>query len=304
MREGLVARFGDKALFDEPLANHTTFGVGGPADVFIKVLSDSDMVDAVNMCVAEGADYFILGGGSNILASDAGYRGVIIKSELKQFSQDGRNILVGSGFDWEDFVDRVCDHGLAGIEMLAGIKGTVGGAIYGNAGAYGGAVSDHLISAKICKPGEQPREVTKNYFAFKYRDSILKRTKEVVLSAMFRFDEGDASALQSRKNEILELRAKRHPSTDCSAGCFFKNIEKADEKYGKLSAGELLDKVNAKEMSVGNAGVYSGHANILINVGGAKAEDIKRLAMILKERVKNEFGHNLEEEITYLGHFD
>jgi UDP-N-acetylmuramate dehydrogenase len=261
------------------------------------------MVTAVNLCEREGRDYFIIGGGSNLLVSDNGYRGIIIKSSIDHFERHGNDVTVGSGFNLEEFVDRVCSLDLAGVEMLAGIKGTVGGAVYGNAGAYGGSIADCLVSARILKPGGEPRLEPKNYFAFSYRNSILKRTDEVVLEVNFRFSNGTAERLQKKKMEILRERSEKHPKTDCSAGCFFKNIEKPDEEYGKLSTGVLLEQVGAKEMTVGRAGVFPGHANILVNLGGAKADDIRRLAGMLRRKVEDEFGYTLEEEITYLGDF-
>ena len=302
--EDLSAQFGSKLIREEPLSRHTTFGVGGPADLFIEVTSVDEMVTAVNLCELHGQEYFIIGGGSNLLVSDSGYRGVVLKSGVCRFQRDGTDVTVGSGFNLEEFVDRVCSLDLAGVETLAGIKGTVGGAVFGNAGAYGGSISDCFVSARILKPGEAPRVEGKNYFEFSYRNSILKRTREIVLEVSFRFLNGSAAQLLKKKQDILQTREEKHPTTDCSAGCFFKNIEKPDEKYGKLSTGMLLERIGAKEMRVGEAGVFPNHANILVNLGGAKADDIRELAMVLKKKVKDQFGYSLEEEITYLGDFN
>jgi UDP-N-acetylmuramate dehydrogenase len=300
----LSRRFGSRLISGEPLSEHTTFGVGGPADLFLEVTSIDEMAHAVALCEQHGDNYFILGGGSNLLVSDSGYRGVVIKSCIRHLKRQESDVTVGSGLWLEEFVDRVCSFGLAGIEMLAGIKGTVGGAVYGNAGAYGGSISDCLVSATILKPGQMARVENRNYFEFSYRNSILKRTREIVLEVHFRFANGSAEQLQSKKREILRLRERKHPTTDCSAGCFFKNIEKPDEEHGKLSTGTLLEQVGAKEMTIGQAGVFERHANILINLGGAKADDIRELAMILKQKVKDRFGYTLEEEVTYLGNFN
>ena len=302
-REKLISLFGSRVRENERLSKHTTFGIGGPADLFVEVRTVEEMVAAVNLCEEFAAEYFMLGGGSNLLVSDDGYRGTVIKSKVDHFLRDRNNVTVGSGHNLESFVDRVCSLGLGGIEMLAGIKGTVGGAIYGNAGAYGEAISDCFVSANILKPGGVPRVEKKNYFEFSYRNSILKRVDEVVLEVNFQFEDGSVEHLLKRKREILEDRERKHPKTDCSAGCFFKNIEKSDEQYGKLSAGSLLEQVGAKEIKIGKAAVFPGHANILVNLGDAKAEDIKELAMILKNRVKDRFGYILEEEVTYLGNF-
>ncbi len=295
--------FGSRARENEPMSRHTTFGVGGPADYFIEAHTSEDMVTAVNLAVNNSVDYFIVGGGSNLLVSDSGYRGAIIKSGLNDFNVESQTVTVGSGHNLELLIDKLCERGLAGFESLAGIKGSVGGAIFGNAGAYGAAISDCLVSAMIFKPGQEARIVDKNYFDFSYRHSILKQTGEVVLEAEFKFESDSPERLKKKVREILEIRGEKHPESDCSAGCFFKNIEKADEEHGKLAAGALLDKVGAKSLKVGNAGVYKNHANILVNLGGAKADDIKELALILKKKVKDELGYELQEEITYLGDF-
>lgn len=304
IQTSLKRRFGTAAAENEPLSKHTTFGIGGPADMLVTVKSVEEMVDALRLCEQYRAEYFILGGGSNILASDSGYRGIIVKIDIDHFGSSGGKITVGSGHNLEALIDRVCSMGLGGMEMLAGIKGSIGGAVYGNAGAYGGTISDHLVSATVVRPGGQPRAEPKKYFEFSYRSSILKRTREIVLEVNFELPSDSAERLNERKNEILELRAERHPETDCSAGCFFKNIEKEDEPYGKLAAGLLLEKVGAKEARVGGAGVHVNHANIIVNLGGATAEDVSELAAMLKKRVKDRFGYTLEEEITYLGNFN
>jgi len=303
VQKSLQSLFGKRLIAGEPLSRHTTFGIGGPADLYIEACSADEVTFAVNECIAHGIEYFVLGGGSNILASDKGYRGVIIKCALEGITIEGNRVTVAAGHNLEKFVAHVARHGLAGVEMLAGIKGSVGGAVYGNAGAYGGAISDKLVTATILKPGGQPRNESKNYFDFSYRSSILKKTKEIVLEVVFDFDTADPQQLLETIEEIEADRAKKHPETDCSAGCFFKNIEKADEQYGKLPAGRLLDGIGAKMERIGSAGVFRNHANILVNLGDAKADDVRRLAMKLKEKVMKEYGYTLEEEITYLGDF-
>lgn len=295
-------RFGDKFVENQKLAEFTTFRVGGPARLFVNCQNRDDIVDAVNLAVRNELQYFVIGGGSNLLISDAGYPGLIVRISGSNIKINDDHILVDAGHDLEKMVDFCCRNGLAGFTPLSGIKGQVGGAVYGNAGAFGSSVADILIEAEIFKPGEEPRWESNKYFAFSYRNSILKRTKEIVLRAKFRYNSEKPENLIRKQEEILALRSQRHPSTDCSAGCFFKNIEKPDEPYGKLAAGFLLEKVGAKQMQIGGARVFEKHANILINsTGTASASDIRKLAEILKKRVKDEYGYNLEEEITFLG---
>jgi len=294
-------RFGERFLIDHPLADYTTLKVGGPARFFVECHEREDIIDAVNMALDHKIDHFILGGGSNLLISDRGYSGLVIHIATGGFKIDGEDVFVDAGYGWEALVDNCCKNGLAGLEELAGIKGTVGGAIYGNAGAFGQAVAETLTQAEIFFPGQKPRWERNNYFAFSYRSSILKQTKEIVLRAQFHLSTDSPQDLLSKQDEILALRSRKHPLQDFSAGCFFKNIDKAEEPHGKLAVGALLEKVGAKKMQVGGAKVSEKHANILINSGTATAEDIKKLADILKDRVKNEFGYILEEEITFLG---
>jgi UDP-N-acetylmuramate dehydrogenase len=304
LRDEIELRFGNAMIVDEPLSKHTTFGVGGPASIYLEVHTKQEMKDAVSICQRHDADYFVIGGGSNLLVSDDGFYGVIIRCAIDHFVQDGNRITVGGGFDLDTFVEKACELGLGGVQMLAGIKGTIGGAIFGNAGAYGGAISDHFVSAALLRPRSDERTENKYYFEFSYRDSILKRTREVVLEATFELTGEDTAQLQKERLDILEQRSKKHPETDCSAGCFFRNIEKPDEEHGKLAAGYLLEQVGAKTLRVGNAGVYENHANILVNLGGATADDIRKLAMELKKMVRNKSGYDLDEEITYLGNFN
>jgi len=297
----LKSRFGDKLIENQALSEYTTFKIGGPARLFINCRDQSDLVDAVNLARAENYKYFILGGGSNLLVSDQGFAGLIIHVATQSLRVADGYIMVAAGHDWEKYVDYCCANGLAGVENMAGIKGSVGGAIYGNAGAFGCSISDILLEAEILRPGGSPRWEKNNYFAFSYRNSILKRTKEVILRAKLKYEKSAPEKLISKKDEILALRDQRHPENNCSAGCFFKNIEKADEPFGKLAAGKLLEQVGAKDMQVGGAKVFPKHANILINSGTASAEDVRKLAEILKKRVKDEYGYVLEEEITFLG---
>ncbi|MBD3219536.1 MAG: UDP-N-acetylmuramate dehydrogenase [candidate division Zixibacteria bacterium] len=295
-------RFGDKFRENHILADYTTFGIGGPARMFIYCDNREDIIDAVNLAHENRMDFFIVGGGSNLLISDKGYPGLIIHIASTGLDITENYIEVESGYDWEELVDLTCREGLDGLVGMAGIKGQVGGAVYGNAGAFGTSVADILIEAEILKPGEEPRWEKNNYFAFSYRNSILKKTKEIVLRARFDYKREEPAILLKKQDEILELRNQRHPEKDCSAGCFFKNIEKPDEPFGKLAAGFLLEKVGAKQMHIGGARVFDKHANILINASGkARAADVRKLAEALKKKVKDEYGYDLEEEITFLG---
>ncbi len=295
------SRFGNKFYENHNLARYTTFGIGGPARYFVNCTERRELVDAAAMAVEQKLRFFVIGGGSNLLISDDGYSGLIIHVASEDLRIEDEYIMVDAGYDWESLVDRACRNGWGGLESMAGIKGSVGGAVYGNAGAFGTSIADILIEAEIFKPGHEPRWESNNYFAFSYRNSILKQSREIVLRVKLKYSKDDPEKLLKKQDEILELRSQRHPEKNCSAGCFFKNIEKADEPFGKLAAGFLLEKVGAKKMKIGGAQVFEKHANILMNSGKATAKEVLELAEILKKRVKDEYGYKLQEEITYLG---
>ena len=245
----------------------------------------------------------MIGGGSNILASDKGFRGMIILPQLDSFEIDGENIRVGAAFSLAKMVEHTVEVGLAGLESLSGIAGTVGGAIVGNAGAYGQSISDTLIDVQLYHPVKGLFTEVKDALGFRYRHSDLKWSKNIVLTARFKLKHEDVELLRNRATEILEQRWSRHPHEDISAGCFFKNIEDKSAPHGKIAAGYLIEQIGGKEMTVGNAGVYPSHANILINKGGASASEVRELSLKLKQKVKEVYGVELAEEVILLGDF-
>jgi UDP-N-acetylmuramate dehydrogenase len=286
-----------------PIAQLTTFGIGGPADWVAFCRTADQVVAAVAYCKANQIEYFVIGGGSNILASDKGFRGMIILPQLDSFEIDGETIRVGAAFSLAKMVEHTVEAGLAGLESLSGIAGTVGGAIVGNAGAYGQSISDTLIDAQLYHPVKGLYTQLKNELGFRYRHSDLKWSKNIVLTARFKLKHEDVELLRNRATEILEQRWSRHPHEDISAGCFFKNIEDKTAPHGKIAAGYLIEQIGGKDMAVGKAGVYPNHANILINKGGASASEVRELSLKLKQKVKEVYGVELAEEVILLGDF-
>jgi UDP-N-acetylmuramate dehydrogenase len=299
--ETLKRRFGDALKVNESLAPYTTFGIGGPADYFILATDPEMLVRAYNAARELGLPCFILGGGSNLLIGDSGFRGMVIKSALNEIVQNGTRATVGSGVNFDHLVDWAADHDLAGLAFAAGIAGSVGGAVYGNAGCYGKEIGELVLEAALMTPEGELKVVDRGYCGFRYRHSRLKETGDVVLTATLQLTPGDGDALRTEATDHRRHRWERHPTTDCSAGCFFKNIEDPSAPYGKLAAGLLLEKVGAKSETEGGAAVHSGHANILVNVGGASANDVLRLAKRLRNRVKDQLGYELSREIIFLG---
>lgn len=288
---------------DYPLAKLTTFGLGGPADLVAFCATPAQVVEAVTLCQREEIDYFVLGGGSNVLASDKGYRGMIILPKIETLKITGTQISVGAAYSLAKMVEIAVEKGLGGLESLSGIAGTVGGAIVGNAGAYGQSISDALLDVELYHPERGLYTESREHLGFKYRHSNLKWSKNIVLSARFALKQDDIDMLRDRAAEILEQRWSRHPHEDISAGCFFKNIEDKTAPHGKIAAGFLLEQVGAKQTAVGNAGVYPNHANILINKGGATASQVRELSLLLKQKVKEAYGVELNEEVVLLGDF-
>jgi UDP-N-acetylmuramate dehydrogenase len=286
-----------------PIAKLTTFGIGGPADWAAFCQSGEQVVEAVTYCKHNNIDYFVIGGGSNILASDKGFRGMIIQPKIDFFEISDDVVNVGAAYSLAKMVEHCVEIGLAGLESLSGIAGTVGGAIVGNAGAYGQSISDALIDASLYHPDLGLYSERTDKLGFRYRDSNLKWSKNIVLSARFRLKHQDVELLRNRATEILEQRWSRHPHEDISAGCFFKNIEDKTAPHGKIAAGYLLEQIGGKQMAVGKAGVYPNHANILINKGGASASEVRELSLRLKKKVKEVYGVELSEEVILLGDF-
>lgn len=288
---------------DFPLSELTTIGCGGPADYVASCTNADQVAKAVEYCRENDIDYFVLGGGSNVLVSDTGFRGMVIHVQIDDYRIEGEEVVCGAGLSLHKLVEETTSAGLAGLETMAGIAGTVGGGVAGNAGAYGCSVADVLESVDLYDPNTGFVTRAGEELSFRYRFSNLKNSGLVILSAQFKLKRGDADELKHKVEEILQERWRKLPQEDISAGCFFKNIEKADAPHGKLAAGFLLDQIGAKEISCGKAGVYSGHANVLVNKGGAKASEIRELSVLLKKKVKEHFDIDLVEEVVLLGDF-
>lgn len=289
------------------LAAHTTLKVGGEAKYFIEVSSEAELLEAISGAKEKNITWQVVGEGSNLLVSDSGFQGLIIVNKLHYIHKDG-NLVVGAGTNLNKLVDYANENGIAGFESLAGIPGTVGGAVYGNAGAYGETISDHLTYVKTLS-----REYSKTEGEFTYRESLFKQNKEVIVEIGFEIIVGDSQELINKSLEIRNLREKKYPTGIKCPGSFFKNIiasELSTEQlksipedkisHGKVPAGYLLEEVGARGMKLGGARVADYHGNLIINDGTATAEDIWNLAMDLQTRVKDKFGILLEPEVQRL----
>lgn len=300
----LLAAFGPNLEFARELAPLTSYRTGGRAKYFLAAQSADEIRRAIDSARRLSIPYYVIGGGSNLLVSDFGYDGMIIKVDVRGFHLvDNVTVECGAGEDLMALVDFATDNSLTGLEFAAGIWGSVGGAIYGNAGAFGGELGNLVQSATLLSQDGEIKTVGPEYCRFAYRDSYLKTTHEVVVDVRIGLQRGNREEIAQKVKEILDLRETKHPNAGMSAGCFFKNIPDPREKFGKLPAGRLLEEVGAKQMSVGGAKVFEKHANIIVNTGNATSADIRKLADLLKAKVKEKFGIELQEEVQQLGRF-
>lgn len=298
------ARYPSLLQMNTSLADYSTFGVGGKADYFACAHTEDQLRLLLFEASRQDLPALVIGGGTNLLISDKGYRGLIIKNEIMGISVSGQTITVAAGEEFMALINAASEAALSGLEFAAGIWGTVGGAVVGNAGAYGSEICDVLSEARFVDTEGNVHQKPVSYFEFTYRSSRLKTSGEVITSATVILKPGERKKIESRVGEILAIRASKHPQSANSAGSFFKNIPDPTQPYGKIPAGKLLEEVGAKSLSCGGARVYDKHANILINAGGATSQDIRRLADMLKERVLDKHGIDLEEEVVSIGDFD
>ncbi len=282
-----------------PLSAMSSFGIGGAADLFFEARTEEELVKSVSLATSERFPFYVIGGGNNLLFDDAGYRGLIIRNRLEGLAREENRFNILSGTGLPCVLNEALAAGLSGLEFLAGIPGTVGGAIYGNAGAYGWSIGDVLAWATVLLPGGERRTMSRESLGFGYRDSALKRYGGVVLRASLLCSPGDRERSEAKIKEILEKRRTKHPplGTAC-AGSYFKNSSSATG--ARIAAGQLLEQAGARGLSAGDAAVSVVHCNFIVNRGNAKATDVLRLADELKERVFRMFGIRLEEEVIYL----
>ena len=278
----------------------SNFKIGGRADFFFAARSPGELQSSIRFAYSRSLPFYVIGSGTNILFDDEGFRGLIIKSEVRGIDRlkEGR-VEALSGTALSDLVEFTAAEGLRGLEFAAGIPGTVGGAIFGNAGAFGRSIGDVLEEGVLLDGQGREFQVDNKYFEFNYRHSSLKRRHSTLLKAVFRLKKGDKEKITAEIEKNLGKREARHPSSRTAyAGSYFKNPILGDGT--KVAAGYLLERAGAKGLKVGDAAVFPGHANFIINLGRAKARDVLLLAQELKARVKKEFGVELEEEVIYL----
>jgi len=307
--ELLCAVFGSaRVQRDVPLAPLTTFRVGGPADWLIETRGSDEIVTALRLADRAHVPVTLLGGGSNVLVSDSGVRGLVIRPRGGEIHQiDDRHVRADAAITINGLVRWTINHGCAGPAAWAGTPGTVGGGIFGNAHFGGRLIGDLVTEVQLATRNGTMSDVPRVAMAFGYDRSRLQSTGEVLLSAVFEVSPGDPVALRATARESLAFRKRTQPLDTPSAGCVFQNPEQGRDVVPEgiaWSAGALVDRAGLKGASIGGVRVSPTHGNFIVNDGRATAHDIRLLIEHCREAVRERFGVELREEIVYLGSFD
>ncbi len=283
---------------DEPMRKHTTFRIGGNADYFVVPKTEEEIRNVIRLCKEERMPYYILGNGSNLLVSDKGYRGVIIEicKKMNEICVEGNFLKVQAGALLSRVGNVALEAGLAGFEFASGIPGTMGGAVFMNAGAYGGEMKDILTEVTVLDENNEVRVLKKEELELGYRTSIVAKKGYVVLSAKVELKKGNQMEIRQRMNELKVQRTTKQPLEYPSAGSTFKRPE-------GYFAGKLIADAGLRGFQVGGAQVSEKHCGFVINKENATAADIVELMRQIIERVQTEFGVKLEPEVKKLGEF-
>jgi len=304
-------------LENELLSKYTTFRVGGPAKYFVIVKNIDELKEALAWAEKNKEKYFILGGGSNVLFGDRGFSGLVIKIVFIDIEFQDDVMIVGSGVPLMLAVKKSASEGFAGLENFAGIPGSVGGAVCGNAGAYGKSMSDILLRIELLIDNKV-EVVDTSWFEFGYRYSKLKywnkENKPIILRAFFKLTKGDKEDLEKKVRDKIEQRKAKEPKGFC-AGCAFKNIKgevvvkllktinctpeerERFSKFGAIPAAWFIERAELKGKKIGGAYVPKEHANYVMNDGTATTEDIITMLSFIKQQVRDKFNIQLEEEV-------
>ena len=306
---------------NEPLSKHTNFRIGGPARWFVEARSEEELREAIAFAGERGVPFRVIGGGSNTLASDEGYPGVVIQMAMRgiEIQRDFSpvRVVAEAGAMSAAVARQTASAGLRGMEWAISLPGTIGGAARGNAGCFGGEMKDVVRSVTVLCNGEIV-ERTSADLHFGYRESAIKHSNDVILSVTMEFTPGDRDELLKKLDDTLAKRKASQPLYAGSAGCMFKNYDATEEDLQRLakeydvlppemlasrrvSAGWLIDKLGLKGTKIGNAQISPEHGNFIVNLGGATASDVAQIVALVKTRARDQVGIQLQEEVQYLG---
>lgn len=295
-----IRRYVDEAdiLREEPMSSHTTFRVGGEAEVFINIQSTEQLQKLIPYFKEVGIPYYIMGNGSNLLVGDKGYRGVILKlgSRMNGICADGNRLTVQAGALMSQIARTACEHSLTGFEFASGIPGTIGGGVVMNAGAYDGELKQVVSCVRVMNGDGELLELSNADMEFGYRTSVIKKRPFIVVEAELVLAPGSQEEIAAKMEELNGRRRQKQPLEYPSAGSTFKRPE-------GYFAGKLIMDAGLRGYSVGGACVSEKHCGFVINKNHASAADVAEVIAEVQERVKNKFGVTLETEVIFLGDF-
>ena len=294
-------------LFDEPMSRHTTLQIGGPADYFYEAKHGEDVPRALAAAAEAELPVFVLGGGSNLLVSDEGFRGMVlhVACDAVAFDLQEDVATVEAGKDFLEFIYLCRDRERAALEFASGVPGDIGGAIHGNAGCYGHSIGEFVIDGVLAPKGGSPAfTVDAAWFEFEYRESRLKQQQtHVLVESRLKLAPARRDDIQAVIDDKLEERRVKHPQwrTEPTAGSYFKNLPPPSPGAHRVPAGKVLDEAHCRGLRVGDAMVFAKHANIIVNAGHATAQEVLTLGEIMKRRAQKISGIWLEEEVLFVG---
>ena len=290
-----------KIIYNEPMKKHTSFKIGGNADFFVSVKTIEELKQALFYAKQKHIPTTIIGNGTNILVSDSGIRGIVIKIDIQKFDLKEENdyieISVGSGNKMMALATQLKKQEISGFEQLSGIPGTIGGAIYMNAGAYGKEMKDIVVSTRCMNMKGEIIELSNEEQKFEYRSSVFNTKEYIILEAKLKLKKGKKEDIELQMNEYLNQRKEKQPLEYPSAGSTFKRQE------GIITA-KLIDECGLKGYKIGGAMVSEKHAGFIVNTGDATAKDVLELIKYVKDEVYKKYGVKIEEEVKIVGELE
>lgn len=282
-------------LLNQELKNYTTFKIGGPADIIVKPTTCEAIKDIIKLCQSYKVPYYILGNGSNLLAQDEGYRGVIIQiaNQLGEVQVQGNQVIAQAGALLSKVATKAMENGLTGLEFAHGIPGTIGGAIVMNAGAYGGEMKQVVTACKVLDPNGNIKILSLEELELGYRSSVIERKGYIVLEVVMQLKPGDQTVIWEKMKELLARRKEKQPLDKPSAGSTFKRPE-------GYFAGKLIMDSNLQGCQIGGARISDKHCGFVVNTGEATCKDVEALIEHVQQVVEEKFNVKLETEVKKL----
>ena len=308
MELAVFENFDIAVVVQASLSDYTTFRLGGTCPVLLSCQTPDQLEQAIKHCNDANIQYILIGGGSNLVVSDQGTDRYVIRfvSPKPLIERREDDLIVSASTSLDALAKYAAENGLAGLGCTTGIPGTVGGAIVGNAGAFGRQIGDVVKWVRVIDSQGVKKEFLRADLGFTYRNSILKTTGDIVVSARLSLKPGDRTSLLNEREQILKTRSEKHPdlSVDPCAGSFFRNIEPTSDAGKRQAAGWFLDQAGGKDLACGGAKIYPKHANIIVKSENCRAQDVYELSEQMKQLAKDKFDLDLVREVRFVGKFD